>query len=332
VKTTPEYTNKSNVDKQNEMLTNSFAALSTYVMMQGADSSKYGSLMKGLVSQFSMKNDQYPRTMTNAVDVMAKHQFDQAFYDRKKAAQNRNSTDNKERESKPQLAQMKVGYCCHICGKDDHPKKECPKSDLPRKDWFVTKAMNRMQHTQQDEGANADNDGESDNRSNEQDNKSDNKSSGWCAFETISDNNDEGNDESNVTFKQTRNVMNKEMMQNKFLLDTGSTIRATIMNEKLISNIRPSNKPMIMSTNTRSKVLKMDGDVKGFGIAKYDPSHMANIMGFSHMADKYHVTYDNSKDDAFHVHTDNGIICFGRDGRLYLPKSTWRRSRQPNLN
>ena len=80
VKTTPEYANESDVDKQNEMLTGSFEALSTYVMMHGADYSKYGSLMKGLVSQFSMKNDQYPKTMTDAIDVMAKHQFDQAYY------------------------------------------------------------------------------------------------------------------------------------------------------------------------------------------------------------------------------------------------------------
>ena len=79
-------------------------------------------------------------------------------------------------------------------------------------------------------------------------------------------------------------------MRNKFLLDTGSTIRATVMNEELISNIQPSNKPTVMSTNAGCKILKIEGDVKGFGTAKYDPSHMANIMGFSHMADKYHIT------------------------------------------
>ena len=64
-------------------------------------------------------------------------------------------------------------------------------------------------------------------------------------------------------------------------------------------------------------MLKVDGDVKGFGVAKYDPTHMANIMGFSHMADKYHVTYDSRKEDAFLIHTDQGIIKFFREGRLY---------------
>ena len=54
-----------------------------------------------------------------------------------------------------------------------------------------------------------------------------------------------------------------------------------------------------------------------FGVAKCNPTHMANIMGFSHMADKYHVTYDSRKEDAFLIHTDQGIIKFVREGRLY---------------
>ena len=35
------------------------------------------------------------------------------------------------------------------------------------------------------------------------------------------------------------------------------------------------------------------------------------------MADKYHVTYDSRKEDAFLIHTDQGIIKFVREGRLY---------------
>ena len=74
-----------------------------------------------------------------------------------------------------------------------------------------------------------------------------------------------------------------------------------------------------MQTNAGSKLLNLDGDLKGFGIAKYDPSHMANIMGFSHMADKYHVTYDNEKEDVFVIcdQSTGNIVRFARDGRLY---------------
>ena len=41
--------------------------------------------------------------------------------------------------------------------------------------------------------------------------------------------------------------------------------------------------------------MNLDADVSGFGAAKFDPDQMANILGFSHMAEKYRVTYDNEK-------------------------------------
>ena len=107
---------------------------------------------------------------------------------------------------------------------------------------------------------------------------------------------DDDVEDHDVSFDQTVKFTKSESMRNKFLLDTGSTICATVMNKNLITNIRASKKPTIMSTNAGSKVLKVDGDVKGFGVAKYDPTHMANIMGFSHMANKYHVTYDSRKE------------------------------------
>ena len=56
VKNTTEYIEENDVDKQADMLTNSFEHFSTYVMMRGCDHSKYGTLMKGFVSQYS-KNE-----------------------------------------------------------------------------------------------------------------------------------------------------------------------------------------------------------------------------------------------------------------------------------
>ena len=72
-----------------------------------------------------------------------------------------------------------------------------------------------------------------------------------------------------------------------------------------------------MQTNAGIKKMTVDGDLQGFGVAKFDATQMDNIMGFSHMSDKYHVTFDNKKEDAFLVHTTSGIVKFQRDGRLY---------------
>ena len=53
--------------------------------------------------------------------------------------------------------------------------------------------------------------------------------------------------------------------------------------------------------------MNLDGDMPGVGVAKYDPKQLANILGFLHMAEKYCITYDNDKEDAFLVYTKAGI-------------------------
>ena len=66
-----------------------------------------------------------------------------------------------------------------------------------------------------------------------------------------------------------------------------------------------------MSTNAGTKRLDKDADMGGLGVVKYDPEQKANIFGFSHLSDKYRITCDTAKDDAFFVHTENGIRRFG---------------------
>ena len=78
-----------------------------------------------------------------------------------------------------------------------------------------------------------------------------------------------------------------------------------------------------MQANAGSKVVMLEADVAGIGTAYYDPTQVANIFGFAHMADKYRVTYDSSVEDAFLVHTNDGIIKFDRTPEgLYVLKPT----------
>ena len=69
-----------------------------------------------------------------------------------------------------------------------------------------------------------------------------------------------------------------EHLQSKWILDTGSTLRATICNPDLCENIRMSKQPVQMMTNTGKKMMTIDADVPGFGVGKYDLDQMANIM------------------------------------------------------
>ena len=87
-------------------------------------------------------------------------------------------------------------------------------------------------------------------------------------------------------------------------------LEATVMNPDLVTNVCKSKNPVNMYTNAGNKQLDLDSDIPGFGVGKFDPEHMANIMGFSDMSDKHRITYDNSVEDAFNVHTENSIVKF----------------------
>ena len=157
------------------------------------------------------------------------------------------------------------GYPCHICGSDKHKKPDCTKKNLPRERWFITKAMDKMLH-QRDDESNDDEYSKSDDdehltrsNSSRMRSASRNRSRGrsrarrqsdqedWCSFQhdwsnmQCTNNNDENDDnenEADIVLKQN-SKSNKHInaLKNKFLLDTGSMIKATVMNADLITNI-----------------------------------------------------------------------------------------------
>ena len=121
----------------------------------------------------------------------------------------------------------------------------------------------------------------------------------------------------------------KSDMQDVLILDTGSTIDATIMNPDLITNLHKSKTKLHMSTNAGSKEIHLKGTMPGFGEAWYDDSMMANIIGFSSLADKSRITYDSDVKDAFMVHTKDGVVEFARrpDGLYgYTPSEHFKRA------
>jgi hypothetical protein len=103
------------------------------------------------------------------------------------------------------------------------------------------------------------------------------------------------------------------------------------MNPELVTNIQATKTPVSMTTNAGTKKIELKATIPGFGSTWYDPNQIANIYGFSHMADKHHITYDSDKKDAFVVHSHSGIIKFKRtpDGLyVYKPSPHSRRKWQ----
>ena len=55
-----------------------------YLLIRGSDQVKYGTLKKGLASQVSLENDQYPKTIVAAVNALKNHKFEMKYYDHQK--------------------------------------------------------------------------------------------------------------------------------------------------------------------------------------------------------------------------------------------------------
>jgi hypothetical protein len=115
-----------------------------------------------------------------------------------------------------------------------------------------------------------------------------------------------------------------EVLKDVILLDTGSTLKATFMNPDLVTTkIKVTRTPVSMTTNAGTKKIKVKATIPGFGSTWYDPNQIANIYGFSHMANRHQITYDSDKEDALLVHSHSGIIKFERtmDG-IYVYRPT----------
>ena len=282
-----------------------FGAWMAHLFLYCADKSKYGSVLTDLRSQYSKETDQYPRTLSKAIDVLSNHQFDPKYYEsQKKKRENQQSSDTPKTTS---FAQTKKDVICYCCGKKGHVSPKCNKRDeIPREKWF--KPPSTQAHHQEDQLSDDDVSVRSNRstRSTSQNRRSGHQDqvSPWSAFQqdSIIKNED--------VFKQCNKCHHESKWSDVIMLDTGSTMGATIMNPDFVTNIRLAKKPITMQTNAGSKLITLEADVSGFGTAYYDPTQVANIFGFAHMADKYRVTYDSKVEDAFLVHTGDGVIKF----------------------
>ena len=72
----PEHRNETDTNKQDEMKKSAFERWTAHLPIRNSDQAKYGSLMSGLISQYSMDHDQYPKTVTAATDVLSSHRHD----------------------------------------------------------------------------------------------------------------------------------------------------------------------------------------------------------------------------------------------------------------
>ena len=74
-----------------------------------------------------------------------------------------------------------------------------------------------------------------------------------------------------------------------FLLDTGLSMAATIQNENLVTNIRPSaTNPTTMTTNAGTRTMTKDATIPGLGDVKFDSEFIVGgkILNFTFFGHK----------------------------------------------
>ena len=331
--------------KQDEMKGKAFEQWMAYLLIRGSDQAKYGSLLKGFVSQFSLENDQYPKTIATAIDVLSNHKIDPKFYEnrRNRGGGRQNSAppsteNNGDQSTATSFAQQMTCYCC---GQSGHGSRDCPKRDsTPKDQWFVNRAMSH--HQQSDARPDTDNDDSSVSDVDDDDRSVQSERSAQSTRSTSSRNRRSGggNSRSNrsqnswhgfqrrgyqgfcannqVSFHKNKGMDMFSNLKDVLILDSGSVFQGTIGNPDLIANIRPSRYPMGMSTNAGSKTLTLEGDILGMEDPEdpndeptwFDPTSIANVLSLAKLAKKHRITFDSAIDTAFNVHTKGGIVKF----------------------
>jgi hypothetical protein len=177
IENTREYQEEADEAAKKELKNGTFAKWMAYLLLRNSDQSKYGSVLDGLISQYSMGNNRYPKMVRSTTDVLSNHKFDRRRNQRIQGNQKgkRNWNDSKKDgedasqpptviASKTSFAQGGKAQTCYCCGKTGHISPECPdKNTIKKEDWYIRKAELHMQAVK--EGEHKENESMNDNAS-----------------------------------------------------------------------------------------------------------------------------------------------------------------------
>ena len=110
-------------------------------------------------------NDQYPKKLSAANDVLVNHTWDKTYNKSKKKAKKNNSSNstgnNKEKKSDSDgknFNQRKNKVVCYCCGEEGHFLDDCEKQDkIPKEEWAVKKGLSMFANSRESSSGNNNN-------------------------------------------------------------------------------------------------------------------------------------------------------------------------------
>ena len=283
----------------------------TYLYLENLDRSRYDSLIKGLESQFSLGNDQYPKDLVKAHNVVSLHAWDPEYKQKQKKKKEQGQRKNDQSKSgsndAPEngltFAQIKnFKNVCYCCGKD-HKLPDCPVKATTAKDkWHINKytgdrtspqflgIVKKINMVMAHIGA-----GSGDSVAPPSSVTGDQSNAGPADFWQL------------FNFASTGGSL-----RDKIILDSGSSADL-FCDRRMIYDIKKSNKSLTLGTNAGGLTCDQEGTLPGYGQVPFYEDAVTNLMSLAKLADKYRVTYDNAVDDAFYAHTPHKVVRFGRN-------------------
>jgi len=284
-----------------------FEEMTAYAFIANSDSTKYGTIIKGLAQQQSLKNTQYPKTLTAASEVLMEHTWDATYQENKRKKKEQSNKDKESKEDKKEeleLSFAQLENACYVCGKKGHTSNKCYKKDsIPRDQWYINKLQKQeLAKMQQHVQVGNDNESAAPTTITQESTTSSGTMQAWSG--------------AHIQFSQADNTD----LKNIILLDNGSST-SIFANPRMVTGIKTTATPLQLMTNGGELITDQKATVPGFGEVWYDSQSIANIFSFAELKDKHKITYDSSKEDAFHIHLPNKTIKFTRTSNgLYVYK------------
>ena len=257
--------------------------------LKRADPARYASLWTDLQNQYSRGNDQYPKNLTGAYELLLTHiNTDDVKPPRfhKKYADRRN--DHRKEVNALQFLQSAEripgidgitheGITCFSCRQSGHYASACPTVNPAESKKPVT----GVQLMQLDSPV----------------------------VQTH---------HSDVTFLQSNDRYNM-IPSSWILLDSQSTV-SVFNNRRLLKNVRPTKDILKVYTNGGTQLSNQEGDNDVFGKVWYNQESLANILSLALVRRTCRVTYDSSVECAFNVLCPDGTTMKFReyDSGLYF--------------